>query len=165
MERRLAATAGVAIVIAGTLLHIVYGWSGQNALVGLLSPVNESVWEHTKLLVFPVVAVGTVEAVLLHEVRRVAWATLVEAILGALAIVAIFYTYTGALGTGPILWADITSFILVVAGGQWLNLRVLLSSQIPVPPAVVSLLGLLALLVLYAVWTVSPPDLPVFQPG
>ncbi len=157
--------AGAAIVIAGTVLHFVYGWSGQNALVGLVSPVNESVWEHTKLLVFPVVAVGTVEAVLLRDVRRVAWATLVKAILGALAIVAVFYAYTGALGTGPILWVDITSFVLVVAGGQWLYLRVLLSGQIPVPPAVVSLLGLLALLVLYGIWTVAPPDLPVFQPG
>jgi hypothetical protein len=100
--------AGAAIVIAGTLLHFVYGWS---------------------------------------------------------AIVAVFYAYTGALGTGPILWVDITSFVLVVAGGQWLHLRVLLSSQIPVPPALVSLLGLLALLALYAIWTVTPPDLPFFQPG
>jgi hypothetical protein len=58
VERRLAATAGVAIVIAGTLLHFVYGWSGQNALAGLVSPVNESVWEHTKLLVVPVVVAG-----------------------------------------------------------------------------------------------------------
>ncbi len=165
MERRLAATAGVAIVIAGTLLHFVYGWSGQNALAGLVSPINESVWEHTKLLVVPVVVAGAVEAVLLHDVRRVAWATLVEAVLGALAIVAIFYTYTGALGTGPILWADITSFVLVVVGGQWLYLRVLLSKQIAVPPAVVSVLGLLALLALYAIWTATPPDLPVFRPG
>ena len=69
------------------------------------------------------------------------------------------------MGTGPVLWVDITSFVLVVAGGQWLHLRVLLSSQIPVPPAVVSLFGLLALLVLYAVWTATPPGLPVFQPG
>jgi len=159
--------AGAAIVIAGTLLHFVYGWSGRNALAGLVSPVNESVWEHTKLLVFPVVAVGTVEAVLLREVRRVAWATLLEAIVGALAIVAVFYAYTGALGTGPILWVDITSFVLVVAGGQWLHLRILVSSQIsaPVPPAAVSLVGLLALLVLYGIWTVTPPDFPVFQPG
>jgi hypothetical protein len=82
-----------------------------------------------------------------------------------LAIAAVFYTCTGALGTGPILRADITSFVLVVAGGQWLHLRVMLSRQITVPPAVVSVLGLLALLVLYAIWTATPPDLPVFQPG
>ena len=121
--------AGAAIVIAGTLLHFVYGWSGDNALVGLLSPVNESVWEHTKLLVVPVTAVGAVEAVVLHDNRRVAWATLVEATLGALAIPAVFYTYTGALGVGPILWVDITSFVLVVAGAQWLHLRVLFRAE------------------------------------
>ena len=63
------------------------------------------------------------------------------------------------------LWADITSFVQVVAGGQWLYLRVLLSNKITVPPAVVSVPGLLALLILYAIWTVTPPDLPVFQPG
>ena len=157
MERRLATASGAAIVIAGTLLHFVYGWSGRNPLIGLVSPVSESVWEHTKLLVVPVVVAGAVEAVLLHDVRRVVWATLVEAILGALAIVAIFYTYTGALGTGPILWVDITSFVLVVAGGQWLYLRVLLSNQITVPPAVVSVLGLLALLVLHAICDAARP--------
>jgi Family of unknown function (DUF6512) len=165
MERRLAMAAGAAIVIAGTLLHFVYGWSGDNALVGLVSPVNESVWEHTKLLVVPVIAVGAVEAVVLHDSRRVAWATLVAATLGALAIPAVFYTYTGALGVGPILWVDITSFVLVVAGAQWLHLRVLLSTKITVPPTVVSVFGLLALLALYAIWTVTPPDLPIFQPG
>ena len=165
MERKLAAIAGVAIVIAGSLLHFVYGWSGQNALAGLVSPVNESVWEHTKLLVVPVVVAGAVEAVLLHNVRRVAWTTLVEAILGALAIVAVFYSYTGALGTGPILWVDITSFVLVVAGGQWLYLRVLLSHQITVPPAVVFAPRMVALLVLYAISTATPPDLPGSHPG
>jgi hypothetical protein len=35
--------------------------------VGLVSPVNESVWEHTKLLVFPLIAVGAVESLLLRD--------------------------------------------------------------------------------------------------
>jgi hypothetical protein len=74
-------------------------------------------------LVVTVTAVGAVEAVVLRDSRRVVWATLVEAILGTLAIPAVFYTYTGALGVGPILWVDITSFVLVVAGAQWLHLR------------------------------------------
>jgi hypothetical protein len=163
-ERRLVAAAGVVIVVAGVLLHFVYGWSGRNALIGLVSPVNESVWEHTKLLVIPVVAVGAAEVILLRDLRRVAWAVLTESLLGALAIIAVFYTYTGALGTGPVLWADITSFVLVVAGGQWLHLRILLTGQVP-PPAWVSASGVIGMLVLYAVWTAAPPGLPVFQPG
>ena len=165
VERRLVVVAGVAIVVVGSLLHFVYGWSGRNALVGLVSPVNESVWEHTKLLVAPVVVAGAVEAALLRDVRRVAWATLMESLLGALAIVAVFYAYTGSLGVGPILWVDIASFVLVVAGGQWLHLRILLSDQIAVPPPTVSVLGVVAVLGVYAIFTVTPPDLPVFQPG
>lgn len=163
-EGRLVTAAGAVIVIAGSLLHFAYGWSGQNGLVGLFSPVNESVWEHTKLLVFPVVAVGVVEVALLRHLRRVAWAVLAESVLGALAIIAIFYAYTGALGTGPVLWADITSFVLVVAGGQWLHLRILLADRIAVPAAV-SVAGVLAVLAVYVLWTGSPPDLPVFRVG
>jgi hypothetical protein len=28
----------------GTVLHFVYGWSGNNTFVGLFAPVNESTW-------------------------------------------------------------------------------------------------------------------------
>ena len=38
---------------AGTLLHFVYDWSGGSALAAAFSAVNESVWEHMKLLFFP----------------------------------------------------------------------------------------------------------------
>ena len=37
------------LFLAGTLLHFLYGLSGEFFLVGLLAPVNESVWEHLKL--------------------------------------------------------------------------------------------------------------------
>ena len=40
-------------IITGTLLHFVYEWSGESLFVGIFSPINESVWEHLKLLFFP----------------------------------------------------------------------------------------------------------------
>ena len=39
--------------ILGTLSHFFYDWTGQGALIGLVSPVNESTWEHMKLVFFP----------------------------------------------------------------------------------------------------------------
>ena len=39
---------------AGTLLHFVYDWSGGIPLVAAFSAVNESTWEHMKILFFPV---------------------------------------------------------------------------------------------------------------
>ena len=40
-------------VAAGTLLHFVYDWSGGNQIAAAFSGVNESTWEHMKLLFFP----------------------------------------------------------------------------------------------------------------
>jgi len=37
------------IIVVGSLLHFTYEWSGKSIIVGLFSPVNESVWEHLKL--------------------------------------------------------------------------------------------------------------------
>ena len=41
------------ISVLGVLLHFTYEWSGDNAVVGLFSAVNESTWEQLKLLFFP----------------------------------------------------------------------------------------------------------------
>ncbi|WP_286082764.1 DUF6512 family protein, partial [Parablautia intestinalis] len=41
------------VLLAGTLAHFVYDWSGNHAVIGLFTPVNESIWEHMKLLFFP----------------------------------------------------------------------------------------------------------------
>ena len=39
--------------LVGALLHFTYAFSGNNAFVALFSAVNESTWEHLKLLFFP----------------------------------------------------------------------------------------------------------------
>lgn len=41
------------VMISGVLLHFTFGWSNNNVLIGTFSPVNESIWEHLKLLFFP----------------------------------------------------------------------------------------------------------------
>ncbi len=41
------------VIVLGTLMHFMYNWSGKHPFAGLIAPVNESVWEHMKLLFFP----------------------------------------------------------------------------------------------------------------
>ena len=50
--------SAIIVSILGTLLHFAYDWSGQNTLVGLFTPVNESTWEHMKLIFFPTLIVN-----------------------------------------------------------------------------------------------------------
>lgn len=45
------------ILIMGILFHMAYDWSHQNFMVGLISPINESKWEHWKIVFWPVILV------------------------------------------------------------------------------------------------------------
>lgn len=42
---------------SGVLLHFLFTWS-PNPVTALISPVRESIWEHVKLLYFPLLAVS-----------------------------------------------------------------------------------------------------------
>ena len=49
-----------AVIVLGSLCHFLYDWSGGLSLAALFCPVNESVWEHLKLLYFPFLLVSLV---------------------------------------------------------------------------------------------------------
>ena len=46
--------SSIFIMILGTLLHFTFKWSNNNVLVGTFSAINESTWEHLKLIFFPI---------------------------------------------------------------------------------------------------------------
>ena len=64
MNKKLKTVQIVVIILAivfGTLLHFTYEWSGENRIVGLFSATNESVWEHLKLVFYPMLILGLIE--------------------------------------------------------------------------------------------------------
>ena len=62
---KLEIIAIIVILILGTLLHFTYEWSGDNLFVGSFSAVNESVWEHLKLVFYPMLLMGIINYFLL----------------------------------------------------------------------------------------------------
>ena len=48
-------------VLAGTGLHFLYGWTGGQAWAAGFSAVNESVWEHMKILYVPLFLLSMVQ--------------------------------------------------------------------------------------------------------
>ncbi|MBE7055804.1 MAG: hypothetical protein E7392_06810, partial [Ruminococcaceae bacterium] len=47
--------------IAGVILHFLFDWTGGSVLVAPFSAVNESIFEHMKLLFFPMLLFAFVE--------------------------------------------------------------------------------------------------------
>ena len=94
----------------GTLLHFVYDWSGGWGAAAAFSAVNESTWEHMKLLFFPMFLFSVVQVCCLgRNYPNFLAARGVSTVTGVALIPVLFYTYTGVLGR-HLLWADIAVF-------------------------------------------------------
>lgn len=92
------------ISVLGVLLHFTYEWSGDNPIVALFSAVNESTWEHLKLLFFPLLLLTIIE-LLFTEKRQLPSNYLFARTIGILSgmafIVIAFYTLTGVFAKLP----------------------------------------------------------------
>ena len=57
----------IIISVLGTLLHFTYNLSNKNIAFAIFSAVNESVWEHIKLLLTPIFLVSTIKYILKNQ--------------------------------------------------------------------------------------------------
>lgn len=102
------------VLITGTISHFMYEWSGNNRMIGLFCPVNESTWEHMKLVFFPMLFFSVFMRRRLQKNSPCIFSALSFGILiGTFLIPIIFYTYTGILGYN-IFILDVAVFILSV---------------------------------------------------
>lgn len=151
------------IFILGALLHFVYDWSGQWKPAALIAPVNESVWEHLKMVLWPALAYAAIEYNSLKGITNNFWTAKLVGILSAMAlIIIIFYLYTSIIGHN-ILIADILTFLVSVAIGQYLSYKTLTLGQLPGWINRLSTPLLFLIVLSFVVFTFSPPRLPVFK--
>lgn len=149
--------------ILGTLNHFLYFLSGQSAIVALFCPVNESVWEHLKLLYFPFLFVSLWEYLTLRPaVLQFFYCRYLGVISGMLFTVSIFYTYSGILGQN-FLVLDILLFYssVIVSFGmsEYFTCRSQTSHETD-PAFVISLWVITAFF--FFLFTCFPPDIPLF---
>lgn len=150
-------------LIAGVLLHFVYDWTGGNYLAGHIAPVNESTWEHLKLLFFPVLFLSVFEYFYVGRLfPAFITARTIGCTAGLLFIVVFYYSYTGILGE-HYLWMDILSFFLGVALCYGLTWYLTIKKEAGnLCTNIFCILFLLFLAGLFFYFTDYPPDIPLF---
>lgn len=155
--------AGFLFVLAvGTLLHFTYDWSGKNPLVGAFSAVNESIWEHMKMLFIPLFLFSLVQLWFVGKPNFLAVRGL-TALIGTALIPVLFYTYTGILGRN-VIWVDMVIFVLAAAAAFALDFRWLSRGNFGAGwQQLAGFLLLLGLLVLFVLFTYRTPQLPLFR--
>ena len=150
------------VVLLGVFLHFAYELSGENPIVGLFALVNESVWEHLKLLFFPMLVLTIWD---LFSTRRNNPNFLPARTIGILAglafIVIAFYTITGILGFN-VAWINILIYLLGVAVAFWVEKKVCRKcTNLSVTWAIAILI---LFIILFIVFTIAPPTLGIFIP-
>lgn len=155
--------AGFALVtFGGTILHFLYDWTGWNILVSPFSGVNESTWEHMKLLFWPMFAFALVQRLFFRDQENYWCVKLAEILLGLVLIPVLFYTYNGVFGKSPD-WINIAIFYitaLLVFLFEWRAFQKdwLQCTHPRLAFAAICLIGLL-----FVVFTFAPPQIPLFQ--
>lgn len=150
------------LFLVGCLFHYLYEWSGNNVLIGFISPTNESIWEHLKTVLLPMTSYWAIYLLINPNIQKNKWffSLFISLISAMLAIICFYYTYTGALGIES-LALDIFSLFLGITIGHLLgNHFYTYSSDIP---SFISISLLVIIFITFFIFTILPPALPIFQ--
>ena len=150
-----------AATFGGTILHFLYDWTGGSILVSPFSGVNESTWEHMKLLFWPLFLIALFQRRFFRDQENYWCVKLAQILLGLTLIPVLFYTYNGVFGQSPD-WINIAIFYITAALAflfeRWAfeQDRHCKSQQLAF--AAICFIG-----VLFVLFTFKPPQIPLFR--
>ena len=99
------------VSLLGTILHFLYDWLDDAVWIAPFSGVNESTWEHMKLLFWPMFIFAIVESFFFKEYNSF-WCVKLRGILMGLGLIPLlFYGYNGIIGKSPD-WINILVFFI-----------------------------------------------------
>ena len=132
-------------------------------MVGLFSAVNESIFEHMKLLLFPMLLFAFIEAKYIGEEYDNFWcAKLVGILVGVGLIPVIYYTYTGIFGVNAD-WFNITIFFITAAVSYMVETRLIKNGRcLCIQPNLAKFI-LVMVAAVFIVLTFFPPKIPLFE--
>ena len=149
-------------LVLGTLLHFTYEWSGEDKIVAIYSAVNESTWEHLKLVFYPMTIMAIIGTFVIKKQKNNYWAGQAIGILTAMTFITVFfYTYTGIIGKNFAI-LDIASFIVAILLGEYVTYKIITSEK-KYDMEKISIVLIIALFLSFLVYTYNPPKIQYFK--
>ena len=148
--------------LGGTVLHFLYDRLGEAVWTAPFSGVNESTWEHMKLLFWPMFLYAIAQSFILKK-RDNFWCVKLRGILlGLVLIPTIFYTYNGVIGKSPD-WINIVIFFVCAAATYTWETRQFNSDKSHCKSPKLAFVMLCAVALLFVVFTFVTPRLGIFK--
>jgi hypothetical protein len=146
----------VGVAVIATLWHFLFFLTGEFAVIGAIVPVNNSVWEHFKVILYPVLLFSLIEYRYIgYHANNYIIAKTVTIFLTLLLIGAVFYTYFYAVKE-QIAAANIAIFIGALIIGQLAGAWVMTNDPLPKYLKYVAIAFIIALAIVLIVYTYNP---------
>ena len=152
----------VVTALGGTLLHFLYEKTSQSIAVAPFSAVNESTWEHMKLLFIPMFIFSLIQARFFKGENRFWCIKLTGISLGLVLIPVLFYTSNGAFGKTPD-WVNITIFFVSAAIAYIWETHLFKQDHMQCRFFRLAFLLICLISALFIVFTFVPPHIPLFR--
>ena len=148
--------------ILAVILHFIYGWI-PNSLISVIAPVNESIWEHMKLIVTPSLIFSIFEY-FIYKKKNIAFNNFIlsyaiSSILGILVYLLIYIPLNDIFGHKAYIAISLLFLILIfvqVVSYYIMNKEIIKHS---------SDIGILLIVIIYFVFgylTYHPPKINLF---
>lgn len=148
--------------LGGTLLHFLYEWLDEAIWIAPFSGVNESTFEHMKLIFWPMLIFAIVQSFFFKDREDFACVKLRSILLALILIPVLFYTYNGVIGKSPD-WINIAIFF-VCALIAYIYEAVLFSrEEIPCKHPRVAIALLCVIAILFVIFTFATPEIAIFK--
>lgn len=143
------------------VFHFAYDWLGRPQGVAFAFATNESVWEHGKIIFYPFLIYSIAEFfVLKPNIKVFATAKCLPLVFCIPAMLMVFYTYSGIVGTN-ILAVDIIMTISIIFGmfvTSYKSLKNEYKSDYLIGLCVITAI----ILIMLIVFTYVPPHISLF---
>ena len=148
--------------LGGTLLHFLYDWLGGAAWIAPFSGVNESTWEHMKILFWPAFLYALLQSFFFRD-REDFWCVKLRGILlGLLLVPVLFYIYNGVIGQSPD-WINIAIFFVSAAAAYIHETKLVRAENPKCLAPKLALAALWGIAILFAAFTFATPELDIFK--
>lgn len=150
-------------IIAGSMLHFVFEWTGEWMPAALIAAVNESTWEHLKLAFWPMLVFALIAYLLMKGKVGHYWGPVAIGLFIAPAIITgLFYGYQWIIG-GDSLAYDIGIFIVAVIVGFIASYKLMYANCCTRVKSIGAYVLLAMLIAAFSLFTYFPPKSFLFE--
>lgn len=148
-------------IILGTVLHFTYNFLHKPFVLGFFLPINESVFEHLKLVLIPLTLVGIAYTILFKKQKNLWYYISISTIISMIFIPLAHYSYTNLFNTYSAIF-DIVIYIIAMIFANIYTYLKLTNKTKQNDKNSVGILLLIAIYFICVIFTIYPPQIELF---